>query len=166
MLRSGFPDFSGDDALVFDIMTDPDIRACGAISVMSNIIPAFMTQMVSAINQGSPDDARRLQKTLQPLLDLVVVTTTEKTPFGPVTCRARNPLPLKTMMQLLGMPSGPCRQPLGRMTRQGLDRIVTTLQTLFSAHPELFAPISDFFNVDIHDRLHTPVHPGRVVVRL
>lgn len=78
MLRSGFPDFSGDDALVFDIMTDPDIRACGAISVMSNIIPAFMTQMVSAINQGSPDDARRLQKTLQPLLDLVVVTTTEK----------------------------------------------------------------------------------------
>lgn len=57
-----FQIFSGDDALVFDIMTDPDIRACGAISVMSNIIPAFMTQMVSAINQGSPDDARRCRK--------------------------------------------------------------------------------------------------------
>lgn len=153
-----FQIFSGDDALVFDIMTAPGIRACGAISVMSNIVPGFMTQLVSAVNQGRLDEARKVQDMLKPLLDLVVVTTTEETPFGPVACRARNPLPLKTIMQLLGMPSGPCRQPLGKMTRQGLDRIVTTLQTLFSAHPELFAPIADFFNIDIHDRLHTPVH--------
>jgi 4-hydroxy-tetrahydrodipicolinate synthase len=153
-----FQIFSGDDALVFDIMTDPDIRACGAISVMSNIVPGFMTQMVSAIHQGNLEDARRLQQALKPILDLVVVTTTEQTPFGPVACRARNPLPLKTMMQLLGMPSGPCRQPLGKMTRQGLDKIVTTLQALLSGHPELLAPISEFFNIDIHDRLHNPVH--------
>jgi len=153
-----FQIFSGDDALVFDIMTDRDIRACGAISVMSNIVPGFMTRLVSAVNQGDLDDARRLQDMLKPLLDLVVVTTTEETPFGPVVCRARNPLPLKTMMRLLGMPSGPCRQPLGKMTRQGLDRIVTTLQQLHSDHPELFAPISDIFGIDILDRLHNPAH--------
>jgi 4-hydroxy-tetrahydrodipicolinate synthase len=61
-------------------------------------------------------------------------------------------------MRLLGMPSGPCRQPLGKMTRQGLDRIVTTLQQLHSDHPELFTPISNVFGIDIHDRLHNPVH--------
>lgn len=153
-----FQIFSGDDALVFDIMTDPDIRACGAISVMSNIVPGFMTQLVSAVNQGDMADARKLQGMLKPLQDLVVVTTTEKTQFGPVACRARNPLPLKTMMRLLGMPSGSCRQPLGKMTRQGLDRIVTTLQQLHSDHPHLLAPVAEFFNLDIQDRLHNPVH--------
>jgi hypothetical protein len=44
------------------------------------------------------------------------------------------------------------------MTRQGLDRIVTTLQQLLSNHPDLFAPISEFFGIDIHDRLHNPIH--------
>jgi 4-hydroxy-tetrahydrodipicolinate synthase len=155
------PDFqilSGDDALVYDIMTDPDILACGAISVMSNIVPGAMTLLVSAVNQGDMDQARQVQAALKPLLDLVVVTTTEQTPFGPVQCRARNPLPLKTMMQLLGMPSGPCRQPLGKMTRQGLDKIVSTLQQVQAAHPELFAPIAEFFNIDIQDRLHNLDH--------
>lgn len=151
-----FQIFSGDDALVYDIMTDPEIRACGSISVMSNIVPGFMTQMVSAINQGDRDEAERLQAVLKPLLDLVVVTTTEETAFGPVLCRARNPLPLKTMMQLLGMPSGPCRPPLGKMTRQGLDKIVETMQQVHADHPEIFAPIAEFFNIDIHERLHNP----------
>jgi 4-hydroxy-tetrahydrodipicolinate synthase len=151
-----FQIFSGDDALVHDIMTDPEIRACGSISVMSNIVPGFMTQLVSAINQGHMDEARNLQDMLKPLLDLVVVTTMEETPFGPVVCRARNPLPLKTMMHLLGMPSGFCRQPLGKMTRQGLERIVEVMQQIQSKHPEIFAPIADFFNIDIHDRLHNP----------
>ncbi|MFU8769334.1 MAG: 4-hydroxy-tetrahydrodipicolinate synthase [Desulfotignum sp.] len=153
-----FQIFSGDDALVYDIMTDPDILACGAVSVMSNIVPGFMTQLVSAINQGDMDPARQLQSALKPLLDLVVVTTTEKTPFGPVQCRARNPLPLKTMMQLLGMPAGPCRRPLGKMTRQGLDRIVAAMQQVQAAHPELFAPIAEFFSIDIEDRLHNSAH--------
>jgi 4-hydroxy-tetrahydrodipicolinate synthase len=153
-----FQIFSGDDALVYDIMTDPDILACGAISVMSNIVPNAMTRLVSAINQSDMDLARQVQAALKPLLDLVVITTTEQTPFGPVQCRARNPLPLKTMMQLLGMPSGPCRKPLGKMTRQGLDKIVFAMQQVQSTHPDLFAPITKFFNIDTDDRLHNPVH--------
>ncbi|MCF8092256.1 MAG: 4-hydroxy-tetrahydrodipicolinate synthase [Desulfotignum sp.] len=153
-----FKIFSGDDALVYEIMTDPDILACGSISVMSNIVPGFMAQMVSLINHGDINEARQLQSALKPLLDLVVVTTTEQTPFGPVTCRARNPLPLKTVMQLLGMPSGPCRRPLGKMTRQGLDKIVTALQTVHADHPELLTPVAEFFNIDLDDRLHNPIH--------
>jgi 4-hydroxy-tetrahydrodipicolinate synthase len=60
------------------------------------------------------------------------------------------------MMQLLGMPSGPCRPPLGKMTRQGLDKIVETMQQVHADHPEIFAPIAKFFNIDIHERLHNP----------
>jgi 4-hydroxy-tetrahydrodipicolinate synthase len=153
-----FQIFSGDDALVYDIMTDPDILACGAVSVMSNIVPRFMHQLVSAINRGDMDQAGQVQAAIKPLLDLVVITTTEQTPFGPVQCRARNPLPLKTMMQLLGMPSGPCRRPLGKMTRQGLDKIVSAMQQVQGAHPDIFAPITEFFGIDIDDRLNNPVH--------
>ncbi|MCA1793293.1 MAG: 4-hydroxy-tetrahydrodipicolinate synthase [Desulfobacteraceae bacterium] len=153
-----FQIFSGDDALVYDIMTDPDILACGAISVMSNIVPESMTQMVSLINQKKTEAAHGLQTALRPLLDLVVVTTTEETAFGPVLCRARNPLPLKTMMQLLGMPSGPCRRPLGKMTRQGLDKIVAALQQVQAKNPELLKPVADFFSIDIDERLHNRIH--------
>ncbi|MBU0973626.1 MAG: 4-hydroxy-tetrahydrodipicolinate synthase [Proteobacteria bacterium] len=153
---NAFNILSGDDALVYDIMTDPDIRACGSISVMANIVPKFMTQMVGLINQGDLGGALKIQTTLKPLLDLVVVTTQEDTSFGPVNCRARNPLPLKTMMQILGMPSGPCRKPLGKMTAKGFTIVLEALKKVHNDTPDLFRPIADFFRVDIDDRLNNP----------
>ncbi len=153
---SDFTILSGDDALVFDVMTDPAIRANGCISVMANIAPGFMTQMVSLNNQGKTDDAQKIQNALAPLFDLVVVTTQEDTEFGPVTCRARNPLPVKTMMQLLGMPSGPCRRPLGKMTKKGFDTILKAMKQVQTNNPEIFAPLADFFKVDIDQRLSNP----------
>jgi len=145
---------SGDDSLVYTMMTDPDIGACGSISVMSNIAPAFMSQMVALLNQGKAEEAKKIQTALTPLLDLVVVTTEESCEFGPVSCRARNPLPLKTMMQILGMPSGPCRTPLGRMTRKGFEVVITAMKKVQAENPEIFAPISKFFDVDIEARLN------------
>jgi len=144
---------SGDDALVYDMMVDPEIRACGSISVMANIAPKSMTQMVSLLNQGKKDEALKIQNSLKPLLDLVVVTTQEETEnYGPVSCRARNPLPLKTMMQLLGMPSGPCRKPLGKMTEKGFKIVLEAMKQVQADTPDIFKPIADFFNVDINQR--------------
>lgn len=151
------PDFkilSGDDALVYSIMTDPDIMACGAISVMSNIAPKFLSQMVGLLNQGKADEALTLQNKIKPLLDLVVVITQEDSKFGQVSCRARNPLPVKTLMQLFGMPSGPCRQPLGKMTQKGFEILLNTTKNIQENAPEIFQPIADFFNVDIEKRLN------------
>jgi len=148
--------FSGDDALVFDIMTHPEIRACGSISVMSNIAPKAMTQLVSLLNQGDTAGAMKVQAALKPLLDLVVVTTQETCEFGTVTCRSRNPVPVKTLMQLLGMPSGPCRKPLGKMTQKGFTILLDAVRGVFSSHPEIFEPIGSFFNVNIEKRLYDP----------
>lgn len=150
------PDFnilSGDDALVYTVMTDPEIRACGSISVMSNIAPKFMSQMVTLLNQGKTDEAMKIRDALNPLLDLVVVTTQEESKFGPVSCRARNPLPVKTMMQVLGMPAGPCRRPLGRMTRKGYEVVIAAMKQVQAQTPEIFQPVADFFKVDIDQRL-------------
>lgn len=149
-----FKIFSGDDALVYDVMTDPQINVCGGISVMSNIAPKFLTQMISKLNQGDTDGAMKLQVAMKPLLDLVTVTTQEESEFGPVNCRARNPLPLKTLMQLLGMPSGPCRKPLGKMTPKGFQILLDATKIVQANNPEIFEPVASFFNVNIEERLN------------
>ncbi|MBT7262100.1 MAG: 4-hydroxy-tetrahydrodipicolinate synthase [Desulfobacula sp.] len=151
---NNFKIFSGDDALIYDIMTDPEIKACGSISVMSNIIPKFMAQMALLLNQGDVDGAGKIHTAIKPLFDLVVVNTQEESEFGPVYCRARNPLPLKTLMQLLGMPGGPCRSPLGKMTQKGFHVLLDTAKTVQAKNPEIFEPIALFFNVDIEERLN------------
>ena len=146
--------FSGDDALVCQVMSDDQIGACGAISVMSNIAPAAMTQMVELMNQGKTQEALSIQTALSPLLELVVITTEEESKYGPVKCRARNPLPLKTMMQILGMPCGPCRAPLGKMTQKGFDMALAALKKVHANNPEILAPAAAFFDLDIEARLN------------
>jgi 4-hydroxy-tetrahydrodipicolinate synthase len=91
---------------------------------------------------------------LSPLLDIVVITTEEQSKYGPVMCRARNPLPLKTMMQILGIPCGPCRAPLGKVTPKGFDIALSALKKVQADNPEILAPAASFFNLDIDARLN------------
>jgi 4-hydroxy-tetrahydrodipicolinate synthase len=153
------PDFtimSGDDGMTFEMMTDPAIKASGVISVASNVAPKAITLMVHLLREGNQAEAKKLLGTLKPLFDLVTVKTMEKTPFGEAVCRARNPLAYKTLMSILGMPSGGCRQPLGKMTRNGLETVLHTARKIQAEHPEIFEPVADFFNVDIEGRLNDP----------
>jgi 4-hydroxy-tetrahydrodipicolinate synthase len=147
---------SGDDGMTFDMMTDPQINAAGVISVLSNVAPGPVTQMVRLLADGDKNGAKALLDGLAPLFGLVTVTTQEETEFGQVACRARNPLAVKALMSILGMPSGECRRPLGKMTRNGIDTVLAAARTVQSSNPEILAPVADFFNVDIAERLETP----------
>ena len=151
-----FTILSGDDGLTFRIMTDPAVGAAGVISVASNIAPGAVCRMVALLNEGKRPEAEKLEKALSPLFDLVTVKTTEKTPYGEVLCRARNPLALKTLMAVLGMPSGGCRRPLGKMTRHGLDKVLSAARAVQADHPEILAPVGEFFGVDVAQRLNDP----------
>jgi len=153
------PDFtilSGDDGMTFNMMLDPEIKASGVISVASNVAPGPITEMVRLLEQGEEQDAQKLLTALEPLFGLVTVKTTEKTPFGEVACRARNPLGIKTLMSILGMPSGGCRQPLGKMTRNGLETVLSAARKVQADNPEILKPVAGFFNVDIEQRLNNP----------
>ncbi len=153
------PDFtilSGDDGLTFEMMTDSSIGAAGVISVASNIAPKAVSQMVEFLTNGKKDEARKICKALEPLFGLVTVKTTEKTPYGEVVCRARNPLAIKTLMAILGMPSGKCRQPIGKMTRNGMDIVLEAGRKILKENPELLKPVEDFFNIDAEKRLNDP----------
>ena len=151
------PDFtimSGDDDKTFAMMTDPAIKASGVISVASNIAPKAVQDMTRLLNEGKQAEAEKLMTALKPLFGIVTVKTEEDTPFGPVGCRARNPLGTKTLMAILGMPGGPCRQPLGKMTRKGAEVSLAAGRSVWKNNPEILKPVADFFNVDIEARLN------------
>ena len=151
-----FTIFSGDDGLTHQMMSDPDIKAAGVISVMSNLIPGPVGQMVDKALAGGMQAAAALNETLAPLFSLVTVTTVESSPHGEVTCRSRNPVGIKTLMAVLGMPAGPCRQPLGKMTEKGIRKVLEATRKVWADDPSVLAPVAEFFGVDVEKRLNDP----------
>ena len=149
-----FDILSGDDDKTYNMMKDPKIKASGVISVASNVAPGFVQRFVKATLEGKIEESERLYAALKPLFSMVTVKTEEETPYGPVLCKARNPLPYKTLMNVLGMPSGPCRRPLGKMTKKGLQAVLKVARTVYEKNPEILEPVEKFFDVDLSKRLY------------
>ena len=145
---------SGDDDKTFAMMTSSEIGASGVISVTSNVAPRAVAAMAHFILGGKLTEARELAQALQPLFGIVTVKTNEQSTFGPIVCKARNPLAYKTLMNILGMPSGPCRQPLGKLTKAGLNVVLTAARKVYETNPQILLPIADYFDVNIHERLN------------
>jgi 4-hydroxy-tetrahydrodipicolinate synthase len=153
---NAFSILSGDDERTLSLMTDPRVSANGTISVMSNIAPKAVAEMVGAALGGDVAKATSLAAALKPLFELVTVRTDEAVLGHTLTVKAKNPLPVKTMAAVLGMPAGRCRQPLGRMTRAGLNKILMGLESLWRNNPEILEPIEKGFGVSVADRLRSP----------
>jgi 4-hydroxy-tetrahydrodipicolinate synthase len=153
LLGEDFDILSGDDDKTFEMMTRRDIRASGVISVITNIVPGAIRKMVKAILAGEMKEAHRLTSILDPLFKVVTVTTMESYEGFEVPCKFRNPLPIKTMMNALGLPAGPCRPPLGKMTPKGVDIVRNALRSVYEKAPEVLEPIADFYGVKIQERL-------------
>jgi 4-hydroxy-tetrahydrodipicolinate synthase len=149
---------SGDDDLTLAMMSDEDIRACGVISVVSNIVPGAMGSMVRAQVGGDTEETERLAGALAPLLQSVTcsVTSVRTLPNGQsveVTDRFRNPVPVKTMMAGLGMLSATKRPPLGRMSSVAVAQCRDALREVHRADPGILGPIEEAFEVRIDQRL-------------
>lgn len=158
LVGSGFYIMSGDDDLTYEMMTRDDIRANGVISVITNVVPAAVTEMSESILSGDMKKAEALKDALAPLFGIVTVKAESKRimPDGStitIQDRFRNPLAVKTLMQALGMPSGPGRQPLGKMTAEGAEVVRAAMRKVWNESPEILKPISDFYGVDIESRI-------------
>ncbi len=149
----GFQIFSGDDGRTLPMMTDPAINACGVISVISNIAPAAVQEMCQALAKKDQIAAERIRIKLQPFFDIVTVSAIRQSVAGCVDDKFRNPLPIKTAMNILGMPAGPCRQPLGKMSVDGGKIVHKALETVWTKNPEILFPIQEHFGSDIEWRL-------------
>ncbi len=153
-----FSIMSGDDDRTFAMMADPQIRANGVISVMSNIAPAAISRMVTLLAAGQLDEASQVRDALAPLFSIVTVKTpnVRTLPDGSqitVEDRYRNPLPVKTLMAGLGMPAGGCREPLGRMSAAGVNTVRQAAAQVWQHAPWVLEPIEAHFGVCIAERL-------------
>ena len=155
------PDFfilSGDDDITYEMMSSTDIGAAGVISVISNVAPAAVEQMARKILSGDLATAAALRDALSPLFGIVTVKVESQRilPDGTevvVQDRFRNPLAAKTLMEGLGMPSGPGRQPLGKMTAEGVEVVRSAARAVWQNNPEILSPIGKFYGVDIGGRI-------------
>src|SRR4030043_2432460 len=77
LLGEDFDILSGDDDRTYEMMTRHDIRSSGVVSVIANIVPGPIGEMVKAISIGNMEKANRWKKALDPLFKLVTVNTVE-----------------------------------------------------------------------------------------
>jgi len=102
--------YSGNDDQVVPLLS---VGGIGVISVVANIAPKVMHDMVIAFLQGDTKTAAELQLSIKPLNDALF-------------CEV-NPIPIKTAMNLIGHDIGHLRLPLVDMTENNLKRLKNDL---------------------------------------
>jgi 4-hydroxy-tetrahydrodipicolinate synthase len=104
---------SGDDSLTLPLMS---LGGRGVVSVVGNIVPKDVKQMLAAFNAGKLDEARKLHYKLFPLCrDLLGLAT--------------NPIPIKGAMKMLGRDTGEVRLPLTPLSAKENESLAATLRT-------------------------------------
>jgi len=90
---------SGDDGFTLPLIS---MGGHGVVSVVSNLVPAKVKALTKAALEGRYDEARTIHYELIPLIKAIFVET--------------NPIPIKQALSWAGLPAGPARLPLGKLT--------------------------------------------------
>lgn len=102
---------SGDDSLTLPLLA---VGARGVVSVVGNIVPGDMIQLIRAFDAGNTAEALGWHKKLFPLCrDMLGLAT--------------NPIPIKAAMKLLGRDTGELRMPMTPLTAEQEAKLRTTL---------------------------------------
>lgn len=110
-LEDDFNILSGEDSLTLPIMA---VGGTGVISASANIDARRMVLMVDSILN---DDYTRAMELHYEMVELIRALFIES-----------NPVPVKTAMSLMGLPSGPLRQPLAEMKEENLEILKKALK--------------------------------------
>jgi len=108
-----FAVLSGDDAMTLPLSA---LGGDGVISVVANIVPAKVKALASACLAGDFGKAQQIHFELLPLIKAVFIET--------------NPVPVKQAAAWLGLPSGPTRLPLGRLSQASEAALKKTMVDL------------------------------------
>ncbi|MGH2458173.1 MAG: 4-hydroxy-tetrahydrodipicolinate synthase [Chloroflexota bacterium] len=114
--RSDFAVLSGDDSLTLPMLS---LGGAGVVSVVGNIAPAPMSEMVRAYRAGNVARARELHYQVFDLCRAMFYET--------------NPIPVKTAAGFLGLCSSELRLPMcpmGEANRQKLEQVLKTSPVL------------------------------------
>ncbi|MDD5196328.1 MAG: 4-hydroxy-tetrahydrodipicolinate synthase [Candidatus Omnitrophica bacterium] len=102
---------SGDDGLTLPVLS---LGGIGIISVVANIAPRDVADLVSEFEKGNIKKARELHYKLLPLVKAMFVET--------------NPIPVKTALGLLGMCEPALRLPMCALSSDNLEKLKKALR--------------------------------------
>lgn len=102
---------SGDDALTLPILA---VGAKGVISVVANIVPKMMVDLITTFERGDIAGALEMHEALLSLSNSMFIET--------------NPIPVKTAMNIIGMNAGYLRLPLVEMEKHNKEKLITVLK--------------------------------------
>jgi 4-hydroxy-tetrahydrodipicolinate synthase len=102
---------SGDDSLTLPLLS---IGGVGVVSVVGNIVPKDVSEMVWSYLKGDIKKAQELHYKLFPLVKAMFIET--------------NPIPIKTAMGLLGMCSPELRLPMSEMEPANVEKLKKALK--------------------------------------
>ncbi len=109
--RDDFVVLSGDDSLTLPIMA---VGGKGVVSVASNIVPLEISKMVEYALNGDYENARKIHLKLFPIFKILFIET--------------NPIPVKTILWLMGMIEPEWRLPLCGPSQENLEKIKKTIK--------------------------------------
>jgi 4-hydroxy-tetrahydrodipicolinate synthase len=101
-----FEVYSGDDWATFGYLC---LGGVGIVSVASHLVGDRIRQMCDLVFSGDVPAARKIHEELTPLFNALFITS--------------NPIPVKTALELVGIPVGPPRLPLVPATSEERERI-------------------------------------------
>lgn len=104
---------SGNDDLTLPMVA---MGAKGVISVVGNVDPARMSQMVNYALEGDFEAAAKMHYVLYDLMKVLFIET--------------NPVPAKTALNMMGRPSGNVRMPLAPLKEESKAKLKEVLEQL------------------------------------
>lgn len=105
------PVISGEDSLTLPLLS---VGATGVISVVANVAPKKVHEMVASYLKGDIKTARKLHYELFELSKVLFIET--------------NPIPVKTALAVMGMISGEFRLPLCEMKSENRKELIRVLK--------------------------------------
>jgi 4-hydroxy-tetrahydrodipicolinate synthase len=109
---NGFTVLSGDDELTLPILA---LGGDGLISVVSNVVPKLMTELVRLGRAGKLEEARAIHMRLLPWMRAAFIES--------------NPLPVKAALAMMGKMENVLRLPLVPMDERKSDAVRSALKT-------------------------------------
>ncbi len=99
-----FKIYSGEDIMTFSLICH---GAAGAIAAVAHVVGKEVKAMCQAVWEGRIAEARTIHYSIMDVVDALFVEP--------------NPTPVKQAVEWLGLPAGPLRPPLARLTPAGQD---------------------------------------------
>ena len=111
-----FSVFMGRDHLILNAL---ELGASGAVTACANVAPRAFVELYKAFCAGNREEAGRLQNLVKPLRQAFALHTF--------------PSVMKAAMEIIGLPAGSCRKPVGPMPPPARAKLVTALEALREA---------------------------------